>query len=345
MIVTNVPWATKAGTPRVGFYLDAILAENLAPIGKFIKKDFGVIGLVSGGGKTRTGKSRIMFGVGTYIAWIIAGGEMDFTRNDDEKQSLKYPSGRIKKYPTKPLNFTLDNVVFSSEELRTKSTELPKYSVIALDEGRKGNEAITASSKDNREMSQFLDEVGQRNQVFLIVLPDFFKLSADLCTTRSLFLIDVYLDENYNRGFFNYFNEVQKDFLYNRAKRMVGIVGKYKCGYPTFSGKFVDFCPFDIQKYELKKLKALEEKTNKSKREINNLIQRNCLITMYKTLTEKTHEEIAEDISEELGKKITVRIIDHAIQDFRSYIEKIEDLNTEKIIKNKENSLKKGDGG
>lgn len=328
MIVTNIKWNTKAGTPRVGFYLDAILAENLAPTGKFIKKDFGIIGLISGGGKTRTGKSRIMFAVGTYISWVIAGGEMDFSRNEDGK--LMYPSGRIKKYPTKPLNFTLNNVVFSSEELRTKSTEFPKYSVIALDEGRKGNEAIAASSKDNREMSQFLDEVGQRNQVFLIVLPDYFKLSADLCTTRSLFLIDVYLDENYNRGFFNYFNEVQKDYLYNRAKKMVGIVGKYKCGYPTFSGRFIDFCPFSVEEYEKKKLDALKDKTNKSKREINNLIQRNCLITMYKNLTNKTHKEIAGDISLELQKKVSDRVIDHAIQDFRVYLEKIEELNEEK---------------
>ncbi len=331
MIVTNVKWKTKAGTPRVGFYMDSILAENLAPTKKFLEKDFGIVGLITGSGKTRCGKTRVAFMVATYQAWIIAGGEMDFSRNPDGK--LKYPSGRIKTYPTKPLKFTLDNVVFNPKSLIEKSIELPEYSIIIDDEGRAGNESVAVTSRENRLLSQFFDECSQRNQVILIVLPDFFKLNADLCTTRSLFLINVYLDDNFNRGFFSYFNETQKNFLYSHAKKKVGVTSKYLCGYPTFRGKFIDFCPFDVKEYDKKKLEALKEKRNVSKREINNKIQRDCMITLYKDATNKTYQEIADDISKKLQKKVSDNIVEHSIRDFRDYIEKIEELNLEKGIK------------
>jgi len=308
--------------------MDGYLAENLAPTKKFLEKDFDIVGIITGSGKTRTGKSRLSFTIGAYQAWVIAGGEMDFSRDEDGK--LKYHSGKIKKYPTKPLNFSLDNVVFSSEDLVKKSTEKPKMSVLVLDEGRKGNEAVTVTSKENRLLSQFFDECAQRNQVILIVLPDYFKLNSDLCTTRSLFLVNVYLDQNFNRGFFNYYNEQQKDFLYNHGKKKIGTIAKYSAGYETFKGKFIDFCPFPVEEYEEKKLEALKAKRTKSKREINNLIQRNCLITMYKEITGKTNEEIASEISIRLDKKITKRVVEHATQDFRDYLEKIEELNAEK---------------
>lgn len=331
MNVTDHHWNTKAGTPRIGFYMDSILAQNLAPIGKFVKRDFGVLGLITGSGQTRVGKSRKMFALMVYIDWCIRGGEMDFERHFvGDKSRLKYPSGRIKKYPTKPSTLSWDNVVFSVDEVKETSDRKENYSVIGLDEGLRGNEAIGSNSKTNRDFSEFLDEVGQKNQVFLFVCPNFFKLNEEICTNRSLFLIDCYLDKDYRRGFFNYYNREQKDFLYNAGKRRLGLVAKYRAGYSTFSGRFIDFEPWPIEEYNIKKKESLALRVHKSKRVVNDRIERNCVIKMYKRATKKEHQEIAAEMSEELDKKVTTRIIDHAIHDFKEHQEKIDELNAEK---------------
>ena len=152
----------------------------------------------------------------------------------------------------------------------------------------------------------------------------FFKLHADYAVSRSYFLIDVLLDENFNRGYFNFYNELQKDFLYNHGKKKLGILAKYGAGYPSFSGKFSSWLPFDKQKYDTLKKLALKKK-ELSARRTKIKEQRDALMSLYKEENEYTLKEVAEQMTEALKKKVGPDVIKHGIQDYKIYLEKKEE--------------------
>ena len=323
-IVTDVRWKNKGGEIKTGFYMDGYLAENLQHIPAFLKKDFDCVGIISGRGKTRTGKSTIGGQVGYFCAWLIAGGEMDLSRIEDSNRMVNDGHGVVVKKPNKSLNFSLKSLAFSPEDLMRLGRTLPKNSVIVYDEGRTGLDAKTTMSALNRMLEDFFQECGQYNHVILVVLPDFFKLHADYAVSRSYFLIDVLLDENFNRGYFNFYNEVQKDFLYNHGKKKLGILAKYNAGYASFGGRFSSWFPFDKKKYDLLKRLALKKKELTARRtKIKE--QRDALMSMYKEETGDTLPKMAEKMTGALGRTVGPDVIKHGIQDYRIYLEKKEE--------------------
>jgi hypothetical protein len=281
VIVTDIDRVYKVpngeGKHTKGYYMDGFLETNLEPITRYLKDDWDVVGIVSGRGKVRTGKSCIASQIGYYIAWMIAGGKMTFIR--DKKGKLlahKY------KKPTKPVRFNLkENYVFSAEDLKEQAESLfkkyGKNQVIVYDEGRQGLDSSRAMENVNKGMVDFFQECGQYNHVILIVLPNFFKLHEDYAVARSLFLVDVYVDENMRRGYFNFYNEIQKEKLYYFGKRMIGILSKYMSATPSFYGRFLDFYPFDKEEYNKIKQEALNKK-KEARQGMQVKLQRNIII-------------------------------------------------------------------
>lgn len=330
VIVTDAEWVNKGKEIKKGFYMDGYLAENLQWIPQFLKKDFDCVGIISGRGKVRTGKSTIGAQVGFFCAWLLAGGEMNLKRDED---SNKFINPVVIKKPNKKLNFTLNNLAFSPEDLMRLGRALKKNSVIVYDEGRTGLDAKTTMSSLNRMLEDFFQECGQYNHVILIVLPDFFKLHADYAVSRSYFLIDVLLDESYNRGYFNFYNETQKDFLYNHGKKKLGIIARYGAGYPSFSGRFSSWFPFDKKKYDALKRLALKKKELTARRtKIKE--QRDALMSMYKEETQDTLKDMSKKMTEALGRTVGPDVIKHGIQDYRIYLEKKEEY--EELMKEQE---------
>ena len=281
-----------------------------------------------------THNSTLATGIGLYLSWLIAGGEMDMRVDDDGK--LINP-GKILKSPTKSLNFSLNNFCYSfdgDDGLMEKAHRFPRKSVFVIDEGRRGTDSIAIASKLNRQISEFWDESRQYSHVYLIVCPDYFKITPDLACERSMFLINVYLSDNFDRGFFKYYNKIQKDFLYAYGKKKVGSIAKYGAGYSTFKGCFTSFFPFDMEEYLKMKRDALRAKTVVRKRDVNAIILRNCLFSMYKSTTDKTNKDIADEMSEILLKKITPRTVEHGITNHREHLEKIEEDQEETPTKN-----------
>ncbi|KKN44968.1 hypothetical protein LCGC14_0687890 [marine sediment metagenome] len=322
VIVTDVISRLKSGDLKKGFYMDGYLAENLLPVPEFLKKDFDLVGIISGRGKVRTGKSTIGAQVGYYCAWLIAGGEMELKRNPEK--TSEFLSVKVIKSPTRPVNFTLKNYAFAPDDLMRLGRILPKNSVIVYDEGRTGLDAKSTMTSLNKLLEDFFQECGQYNHVILIVLPDFFKLHADYAVSRSYFLIDVFLDHNFNRGFFNFYNEIQKDFLYNHGKKKLGVLARYTAGYASFEGRFTNWFPFDRKKYDTLKRLALKKKELTARRaKIKE--QRDALIYMYKDETGCTLEEFSERLSKVLKKNIGRDAIKHAIQDYKIYLERKEE--------------------
>jgi hypothetical protein len=320
VLVTDVKRVLKNGDIKIGYYMDGYLAENLQGIPAFLSKDFDCVGIISGRGKVRTGKSTIGSQVGYYCAWLLAGGRMELIRGEDNN----FIKPRVIQRPTKPVNFSLKNYAFNPEDLMRLGRTMPKNSVIIYDEGRTGLDAKTSMTSLNRLLEDFFQECGQYNHVILIILPDFFKLHMDYAVSRSYFLIDVFLDDNFTRGFFNFYNETQKDFLYNHGKKRLGVMAKYQAGYASFSGKFTGWLPFDKTDYSnLKRLALKKKELGQQRTKIKE--QRDALMYLYKKETEQTLIEVAEKMTDALKKKVGRDVVDHAIQDYRLYLEKKEE--------------------
>ncbi len=322
MIVTDKKWYTKGKNGKnrelkQGYGLENYLVENMAGIPNFLKKGWDVVGIVSGHGNVRTGKSTIAFQIAYFIAWMLAGGEMGLEGED---------KGKLLKRPIKKVKFDLDNVVFTAEDLMERAHKLPKNSVIVYDEGRSGLDSKSAMMAVNRVMEDFFQECGQYGHVILIVLPNFFKLHEDYATARSIFLIDVYHDENFNRGYYSFFSKIKKEKLYFFGKRMIGTTAKYSATKADFYGKFSNWIPFDRDLYDATKKKALDKK-RLSVKDIRISKQRDVLIYLYKNLINLTSKEISDEIKEEFGIRMGKDVIHKAcvnalnIKEKKSYID------------------------
>tara|TARA_R100000750_G_C2344111_1_gene95516 strand:- start:458 stop:1426 length:969 start_codon:yes stop_codon:yes gene_type:complete len=293
MLVTDIKRKLKNGKEITGFYMDRWLKDNLDGIPSFIKKDWDCVGIVSGHGKVRIGKSTMGMQVSYYLAWRLAGGEI----TSDEK-------GKILKVilPKKKVHFNLhENVVFSAESLQETAARLydkyGKNQVILYDEGRQGLDSARAMESINKGMEDFFQECGFMGHIIIICLPNFFKLHEDYAVARSLFLIDVFADKEYNRGFFNFYNDRRKESLYYFGKKRIGVTAKYSATKENFWGRFYGWMPFNKEEYETKKKEEIEKKRI-LRRERNLMLQRDIHIYLLNKHAKYTYQEIMQKMKE-----------------------------------------------
>ena len=295
MSVTDFKWTdTRFNNKlRVGYYMDEYLAINLMGIPEYLKRSYDVVGIFSGHGKVRVGKSTLAQQVAYFLAWSIAGGQMA----KEEATGKWFVSSK----PDKQVRFSIeDNVVFTPDDLQIKARELfakyGQHQVIIYDEGRAGLDSAAAMSAINKAMQDFFQECGQYGHVILIVLPNFFKLHEDYAIARSIFLVDIFTNKRMERGFFNFYNEQQKESLYINGRRRTGTVSKYTGARPSFTGRFSAFLPLNKEQYEKAKQDAIKQK------EVKNLEQKwkrqrdAALLLLYKELS-MSPDDIASALS------------------------------------------------
>jgi len=303
MIVTDVKGTLKSGRETKGFYLDRWMKENLDGIPKFLSKSWDVVGIVSGHGKVRIGKSTLALQIAFYIAWILAGGKVIADENGNAIEVIP---------PKRKLNFSLDNIVFSPDELMKQAQKLPPGSVLVYDEGRSGLDSARAMESINKGMQDFFQECGVLGHVIIIVLPSFFKLHEDYAIARSLFLVDVYADKKFNRGFFNFYNENQKEWLYYLGKKKVGISAKYSSAKASFFGTFTSWMGVDKEAYEQKKKDAIKKK-RETRLQKKFKKQRDAAIYLAKRHSGYTHEDLGRELSALSNSKVTAQVIKYAL--------------------------------
>lgn len=313
VIVTDFVGTLENGTVKQGFYMDGYLTYNLLGINAYLKKDWDCVGIISGHGKVRVGKSTVGFQIGSFIAWLLGGGKMKMERTPDKKWSIT----NVKNPKTKP-NWNLkENVVFSALDLQKQARFLfdkyGKNQVLVYDEGRQGLEAKRAMENLNKVMEDFLQECGYMGHVILIVLPNFFKLHEDYAVSRSLFLVDAFTDKKKHRGYFNFYDENQKEWLFFLGKKRIGITQKYSAANESFWGRFSSWFPFDRTEYERLKGESIKKKY-RSRLQIGWKKQRDALIYLLKQESEKTNRQIAEDITVVSGFRASAETVDKAIQ-------------------------------
>ncbi|HUT86284.1 MAG TPA: hypothetical protein VMW66_05565, partial [Elusimicrobiales bacterium] len=188
-----------------------------------------------------------------------------------------------------------------------------KHQVIIYDEGRAGLDSARAMQAVNKVMQDFFQECGFMGHIILIVLPSFFKLHEDYAISRSLFLLDVYADTNLRRGYFNFYTEVQKEFLYQMGKKVIGTYAKYKNCRPSFRGRFTPFIPVSKDEYDRAKARALRKKQFvKTERKWKN--QRDAALYILRRETELSNMVIAREMTVICGFPISDKMVEHGIR-------------------------------
>ena len=315
MIVTDVKYRDKMGVLREGYYLDNYLVENLAPTSKFLATDRDVVIIISGQGQVRSGKTTIGAGIGYFLAWMQSGGRMDLSKDENGK----YLNPVVIKKPTKPVRFGLENFSYTPDDLiKNSEVQHAKYGkgqVLFYDECS-GLDSAGTMKRVNQQLQEFFQTVGARNHIIIIVLPDFFQLNQSIATTRSMFLVDVFSDENWKRGFFNFYAAKDKEWLYFNGKKRIGIGARYASQNPTFWGTFRDWLPFDKEEYEREKQKKLKTRVFGSREEQTREKYMGTL-HLLKTNTTLTTKQIAEQLSQALYREITPTALEH---DHRNYL-------------------------
>jgi hypothetical protein len=203
--------------------------------------------------------------------------------------------------------------VFAPDDLKKKAHELPPNSVIVYDEGRAGLDSSRSMEAVNKGMQDFFQECGVYGHVILIVLPDFFQLASIYAVSRSLFLINVFTDEKFQRGYFSFYNERQKELLYFWGKKKVGAHLRYASAKRNFWGKFTDWLPFDKDEYENMKKNALEKK-RMGRKEVTQLKERDLLIHFIIMWCGKTRSQLLEDLEAKGYNGDEIFFSEHKIQ-------------------------------
>ena len=313
-IITDIPWINqKSGEKFRGYYMDKWLAQNLERIPKHLKKGWDVVCIVSGSGLVRVGKSTLAMQMAAYVDWCLSGGKMIW--NEAGQVTGLIP-------PNKPLRFGLDNVVFSPEDLIKVTKEKgakSKYNTFVLDEGREGLLGARVMESVNKKFEDYFQTCGVYNNFVIIVLPDYFKLAEQYCVNRSMFLINCF-HKNYERGYFSFFNTLQKERLYFFGKKRLGISARYGAASRNFWGRFSKWLPFDETKYNNKK-KAAIGKAKWSKYDVAQMKQRDLMAYLAYKNTDFTIKEIAATMAELGAPEYTANVLERSLRNAKRILE------------------------
>lgn len=218
------------------FYIDGYLKNNLDIMKKNLKKDFDVFIVVDG--RERFGKSTLAAQIAIY---------MDPTYN-------------------------LDRCVFTPEQFHEAIENSKQYQAVVFDEAHGYLNSRSSMSKFNKQLVQIMTEMGSRNLVVIIVLPNFFELDKYPAIFRSTCLLHVH-----DRAKFCFYSYKKKKDLYLRGKKFYS----YNVS-ANFFGSFIKYFPLDKIAYETKKRSSIMPETRINYREKKWKTQRDKLIDFYK---------------------------------------------------------------
>jgi hypothetical protein len=246
---------------NTAFMLDTIVFN--------IKNDWDFVILITGDRTVRVSKSVLGMTIAAYLAYSI--NKMGQKNNNDKLKS----------------SFNVEDVYFDSKEMMEAAFKKEKYSINVYDEGREGLAASKRMRNVQQDLLDFFAESGQLNQIFIIILPDFFGLTEEIAVPRSEILFNVFRNQErreidmygdgikrpiveYLRGNFDFYNRKNKKLLHDIYKKTNR--KNYHSIKHNFMGDFVDQYPFDPNLYKDRKRGALSRfKENKGQKEIDRI--------------------------------------------------------------------------
>ncbi len=281
----DFPKGSLQGQQSDGFYMDGYIKENLDVMAERIVDDMQFVGVISGKGTVRNGKSTFAQHQGYY-----------FTHKVNQLHKLKN-------------KFKMENVVFKADDLIEKAFSLPKYSVLILDEG----DDLTAQyySKLAIKLRRFFRKCGQLNLFFLLLIPDFFELPRAYAVTRSTYLINVMFMGKFERGFFEFYSGEKKRELYYKGRRY----GDYNCVKANFKGRFPKPYLVDEKEYREKKRRDMMDDEGE---ESTPIIRKEIQLKAFKML-----KKLSDDYELELTQKEFSNRLETSESTIRNYLKEI----------------------
>lgn len=183
----------------------------------------------------------------------------------------------------------ISRITFNPTEFREAIERADKYQAVIYDEAYGGLASRQSMSLVNKALVSMMAQIRQKNLFVFIVMPCFFELDKYVAVWRSRALIHVYLQDNFKRGFFSFFNAGKKKELYMKGKKFY----EYKVR-PNFRGRFTKGYSVDEEAYRQKKLDALNNPDVEYEESYR--LQRDSMI---RVCAEKgwKHQDIADSIS------------------------------------------------
>ena len=278
-----------------GYYMDNILQSKEHTIAHNLRRDWYIMIIVAGSGMVRVGKSFLAQQFGYYLASILG------------------------------TKFDINNVVFTSADLKKQAEKLEKYSVIIYDEAKTGLDSKKTMTRDFVNTEDFFTVCGKLNHIFILVTPCVFKINRYFAVERSHYLLNTFVKinkiekggrslEEWERGYWQWFERTKKNsFLgefYGKHNPY-----RYARKYRNFYGKFPNHNVIDNKLYDNKKqlfldqlAKSVDNPTNKFKD------QRDALI---KIMQDKgvNQTEISKLLKEE-KQILTQRAVSHILNGY-----------------------------
>lgn len=241
-----------------GAYIHGMLGPNLDIFAKKIIEDMHFCLLVSGHDAVGNGKTTIATQMASYLTYQI-----------NKQHNINN-------------TFTVDNIVFKTDDLIKKSFELPKHSIILLDEG---DDLTTHGMKELAvKLKRYFRKCRQLNQILILILPSFFELPKFYALSRTHALIDVMFFGEFERGRFNFYGMKKKKELYIKGKQF----WDYDVVKPDFFGDFFSsYCFFpnlkeNIEAYKQKKYQDMLDDSKEQKKLLSlNEVRQQVKIEMF----------------------------------------------------------------
>jgi hypothetical protein len=196
------------------YYLDPKLKEKLDLMIK--RMEVGKDNLLLVDGDEGDGKTNISMGVGYYVAYTC----------------------------NRP--FSLENIFFDLDKLIDFAIKT-KEQVIIWDEGALGGLASEWWNKNQKKFIKLLMIARKRQHFWIVNIPKFFKLNEYFVIDRSIGLLHVYMRGGLEHGKFVYFNQTQKEKLWEDWRRTH--IRSYK-KFWSFHGTFVMFLESKGDRFE-----------------------------------------------------------------------------------------------
>jgi hypothetical protein len=266
--------------PDMRISLPKDLITNLNTLTENVKRGFSFVVIVSGQGKVRVGK--------TVMANICA----------------KYCANKLN------MPFSVDDVCFSTNDLKTKVETKNPYGVFMLDESRADLGRGMSRTKTLNIMLDWFSESGKYNSIVFLVLPDFFDLNTSLAVSFSEYLINCFVRKEpqchkepltdhavHERGYFSFYGD--------RAKYQLHWKGRDKRNYfahtPEFGGYFPDAWFIDEAEYNRRKDAHITRIRNVAEdtKPVKYKEQRNALIHVMHTTCKLSNKKIAEALEQQ----------------------------------------------
>jgi len=229
------PKGTLKGQVTDGRYIDGYLWQNIDVLGKNITRDM------------------------TYLVFICSSTlEVGTGKSVFAQQFAEAYLESVRQHHKVDNKLNMNNLVWRPAELIKKAFEIPRFSVIILDEW----EDAHYWSKLGVSLRQFFRKCRQLNLLMICIIPNFFQLPINYAVSRSVALIDVRFEGEFQRGHFSFYNFDRKKSLYIFGKRNQD----YRVTRANFSGRFVDGYVVDEEEYrEAKYQDMLQEEEDQTK--------------------------------------------------------------------------------